>query len=108
MRSEDIFFDLRATMDEIERPWAAFIGAITLRPSPYVSDVDAVYAINPARTGFPDLGQAVVIHPDGIEVARAAARRFTGRKVTDAELAALLYWMAHQKRKRQAPQGEQP
>ena len=100
MRSEDIFLDLRATMDEIERPWAAFIGAIDLRPSPYVSDVDAIYAINAASAGFPDLGQAVVIHPDGIDGARTMAQRVTGRVVTDAELAALLYWMAHQKRER--------
>src|SRR5881394_45828 len=95
--SEDLFFDLRATIDEIERPWAAFIGLVDLRPSEYVTG-DSIFAVNPPRLGLGlDAGQSVVLHPDTIPQARIAAHRLTRRDVSDAELAAMLYWVAHRR-----------
>lgn len=98
--SRDILNDIRATMDEIERPWAAFIGLVALRTSPYVRPGET-YALNFTPViGDNFKGQAALLHPDDIEPTRAAVQQLTRRKVvSDAEIAAFIYYAAHESRK---------
>jgi hypothetical protein len=105
----DILMDLRATVDEFERPWAAFIGGVTLHPSAFCARGE-VYTVDPTKAGLelpapiawpvgagarPDPpSQFVVIHPDDIDAARAGIQaRAGGRTIGDLELAAALYWL---------------
>jgi hypothetical protein len=94
----NMMFDLAAKMDEIQRPWAAFIGLIEFRTSDYAPRGTG-YALNGASAGFPDLGQSVVIHTEDVELFRNTVKARTGRDVSNAELAAFLYWSAHQTRR---------
>lgn len=90
----EMLFDLRATMDEIERPWAAFTGLVTLQPSKYVTG-DSIFAVN-CDSGLLGLGECqhvIVLHPDTVPAARAFTQVQTGRSLSDAELAACLYWL---------------
>ena len=96
LRWTDISFGLRATIDEIQRPWAAFVGLVALRTSRY-AERESVYALNASRGGFPELGQAVVVHPDDLPAFHAEAWRCLGRPLSDDELAAWLYWVAHRR-----------
>lgn len=92
---DDLRFELRARLDDIERPWAAFLGLVQLQPSEYVKG-DDIFAVNPPKPIWGDgLGQSVILHPDTVPLARAAAKTATGRELSDDELAALLYWLAH-------------
>lgn len=86
----DLLADLLATQHEIERPWAAFTGLIEVRPSFYAKPGD-LYALNPT-SGF-SLNPTVVLHPDTLTEARAEAVTHLGRSLSDAELAAWLWWL---------------
>jgi hypothetical protein len=92
----DALREARVRVDAIMRPWAAFIGAVELRPSTYVNG-DAIYALDPSKTnatftiGEP-LPQSVVLHPDTVPVARKALADAERRDISDAELAAYLFW----------------
>lgn len=91
------YFGVRVAMDELTRPWHAFCGLVDLRPSTHCTKGD-MYAVDSSRSGFSDLGCCVVLHPDDVERMRAAARSHAGRStISDAELAAFLYWHAHRK-----------
>lgn len=92
-----------AEADLIMRPWAPLIGLVELRRTEYL-ERGACYALDPSRTNslFRDapLQQSVLLHPDDVEGVRVqvqAAER--GRRMSDAELAAYLYWATHESRK---------
>lgn len=86
------------TVDNVQRPWAAFIGLVSLKASEFVSK-DTVYAMNPQVSGI-QMEPTVIIHPTGIPAAKKLIENWAGRVVSDAELAAFLYWTAYKKRTR--------
>jgi hypothetical protein len=90
-----------AECDLIARPWAPYIGLVTLHRSGYVAR-DAVFALDASRTMLPgtgELGQMLVIHPDDVTTAQGHFRRWSnGRAASDDELAAWLHWLALEKR----------
>ena len=102
MKSEDMLMTLRAMKDEMERPWSAFTGLVTLHLSTYINR-GTVYALNPdvKLPGMLGLNQSVVIHPLDIDKQREFLKVMTGREVSDNEMAAMLYWLAHESRKRE-------
>lgn len=90
----DTLLELRATLNEIERPWAVFVGLVTLQRLTYV-ERGAFYIVDASRSGFSELGQGVVVHPDDVEQMQAVGRAWTRppRTMSDDELAAFVYWL---------------
>lgn len=81
-----------ASLEEAKRPWSPFIGLVRLEPSRYCQ-IGVCYAIDASRAGFPELGQAAVIHQDDVEPFRTALAKVLDRTlISDAELAAWIFW----------------
>lgn len=80
------------TADALARPWRAFVGLVTLRPSEYV-DRGSVYAADPRLPGVP-VSQFVTLHPDDVEATRTQMQGIErlSRTPTDDEVAAWLFW----------------
>jgi hypothetical protein len=94
--THDKFREMMLRVDSIVNPWAAFVGLITLQRSTYCAP-GISYAVDPSRTDFTELGQQFIMHPDDVEPARRSIEKVLNHKMTDAELAAWLWW--HAKRK---------
>jgi hypothetical protein len=84
--------------DLIARPWAPFIGLVELRLSKWVNAGD-VFVLDHSSGPLPELGHSVLMHPDSMPTARGTLQSLHRRTLSDAELAAFLYWSAIERRK---------
>jgi len=87
-----------AAQEELERPWSAFIGLITLHESRFCTRGTG-FAMDTSKIKTPDVGQVVIVHPDDKPIFKEAANRMSSRQVSDAELAAILWWTVQNRRR---------
>lgn len=80
--------ELLAAVEETARPWAPFIGLVDLCVSRYCASL-CFYKIT-----FADRGHTVVLHPDDLEAVRRPLVERYQKTVSDAELAAYVWWRA--------------
>lgn len=96
--TKSAFLNAAFTAQDFLQPWRTFVGLVELHVTAYVEQ-GVSYALDPSAAGHRDLPQSVIVHPDDVENMRRISSDKTGRKMTDDELAAFVWWTAMQHRR---------
>lgn len=88
--------ELLGAIEEAKRPWSPYIGLVELRTSLFCPR-DQAFSMS--SRGFPELGESALMHPEDVEKLKAGLVAFLKKPISDAELAAYVWWRAHHKAK---------
>jgi hypothetical protein len=95
MSAHDDLITAKLELDLENRPWLSYVGLVALRASSLCPPGKIFLAkLHPLMNFTNDLGPAVLVNPENLP----HLFEQTGAK-TDAELAAILWWCAQQRKK---------